>query len=168
MNNAQRIASDSLQAHITLAGEYWPHVDLSNVFMTFDLRGQSAGMAFWKTGKVRLNNGLLTGDTVEEMTQQTVPHELAHIIAGRMMGRKMGHGSLWKRIMRKFGLDPDRCHEMEVAHLKTRHERSYPAACGCASRTSLSVRRGNRMLRTGCTYRCGGCRQVITITGALS
>ena len=157
----------AMHAVIDRAGEIWPGVDLTDVHMDFNLRGTCAGMAYWTTGRVRINAGLLTGDTLAEMCEQTVPHELAHIIANRMLGRKSGHGSLWKSVMRQLGLEPNRCHNMEVAHLKTRHERSYPAACGCGDRT-LTVRRGNRMLRTGCKYRCGKCRTVIVITGALA
>ena len=165
MNAAQRMAAEQLQALVLVSRDIWPDIDLSDVRMTFDLRGTSAGMAYWFSGKIRLNNGLLVAHTLDEMLNQTLPHELAHIIAGRMEGRKMGHGPRWRNIMRNLGLNPDRCHGMEVEHLKTRRERSYPATCGCGDRT-LSIRRGNRMRRTGCTYRCGKCKTTITVIGA--
>jgi len=167
MNAAQRRAQESLHAHILTAGGYWPTLDLSDVHMTFDQRGMSGGCAFWKTGRIKLNDGLLRGDTLDRMCKVTIPHELAHIIAGRLHGKRQGHGRAWQRVMRTFGLEPERCHDMEVQHLKTRHERSYPAVCGCGDRR-LSVRRGNRMKRTGCGYQCRTCRQRITLTGGVA
>ena len=163
--HGQHCILESLAVHKQIAAEHWPDVDLENVHVDFDLSGICAGMAYWKTGRVRINIDLLLGDTLDEMWRQTLPHELAHIIAARLMGRKQGHGGIWQQVMRKFGLDPDRTHGMEVEHLR-RKMRTAPCRCDCKT-WELTARRVNAMKR-GRIYRCPDCKTNLKVIGALT
>lgn len=53
----------------------------------------------------------------DEMLNDTIPHELAHLAAFTVYGDS-GHGPSWKKVMREIGLEPSRCHNM----INTRHE----------------------------------------------
>lgn len=45
--------------------------------------------------------------------REIIPHEAAHIVAYRLFG-DAGHGSAWKSVMRKYGLEPKIYHSLEV------------------------------------------------------
>lgn len=166
MNAHQGKALDTLGAFMELAARKYPSVDLSDVYMTFTVKGVCAGTAQWQSGRINLNDGLLSGGNAEQMCAQTVPHELAHIIANRLAGRKISHGKIWKQVMRTLGVEPLLYHTMDVSKLRTRTERVYPAACGCdTTDRTISIRRGNNILRNKATYTCRLCRQPVNITG---
>lgn len=95
-----------------------------------------AGQANSTKWRIKLS-GILLNDTanVEEMINCTAPHELAHLITGkvyphtegdaserfraRMAGLKAPkrdiHGADWRYVMRVLGVDPERTHDMEVS-----------------------------------------------------
>jgi len=53
----------------------------------------------------------------KEILRVTLPHELAHQADFDLYGEsewKHGHGKTWCAIMKKFGLPPDRYHEMKL------------------------------------------------------
>ena len=164
--HGQHYVMASLDTHLTLAAEYWPSVNLEDVHVDFEHIGTCAGMAYWTSGRIRINVDLLEGDTLDEMARQTLPHELAHVIANRLEGVKSGHGTTWKHVMRMFGLKPTRTHDMEVEHLR---RRTRTAECRCDCKTwELTARRVNAMNRGTKRYRCPSCHTLITQTGELS
>ena len=164
--HGQHCVLESLNMHRTLAGEYWPHVDLEDVYVDFESMGTCAGMAYWKSGRLRINVDLLEGDTLDEMWRQTLPHELAHIIANRMEGKKTGHQRSWKRVMEMFGLKAERTHNMEVEHLR---RKSRTATCQCDCKTwELTARRVNAINRGTKRYACPSCHSTIIVMGKLS
>lgn len=105
-----------------------PHVDIR-----YDIRGKCAGMAGAAsvnryTGEVkglylRFNREAITKNW-DEMVNQTIPHEVAHIVAyvHRRLGAK-NHNWAWQQIDRALGGTGERCHKMELTpgRRTTRH-----------------------------------------------
>lgn len=85
--------------------------------LTFDLRGASAGQVRYnyvsKIAKLRLNMGFLEHN-FDAILGQTLPHEIAHIMALVRYGRNGGgHGKAWKEMMNLLGKPADRLHKMD-------------------------------------------------------
>ena|ERR1041385_688792 len=90
----------------------------------FDLVGQVAGQAFWgiKSDIFKLRfNMQLARENYDEFLSQTVPHEVAHLIADEffkeMWTSGCDHNSLWQFVMVKFGKSPTRCHDYSVENI---------------------------------------------------
>lgn len=111
----------------------------------------SAGMAYYKTGRIALSSRVLFD---EESVRDTLIHEYAHLLAVHRYGRKgAGHGPAWREAMREMGLEPKVRHNYRVERNSRRQEVTYKcAACG-----KLYVR-GKRFPRRARYYHvhCGG------------
>ncbi len=135
----------------------------------FDLKGKVAGMAVQARGRrscdrmlLRLNADMLR-DHPREMIQQTVPHEVAHVVTDFMHGHQVAsHGREWRAVMHAFGKPPTRCHNMQAKASRKLHYYAY--RCGCEAPKYLSSVRHRRIAR-GHVYSCPICRQILGYTG---
>lgn len=95
-------------------------VNLGNVQIRFDLKGRCAGQAYRRGGQygVRFNRDMLTREAFDHVFNDTVPHEIAHLVcfANPMLGKN--HDAGWERICRALGGSGARTHEEEVVHGK--------------------------------------------------
>ncbi len=123
----------------------------------FDLKGRSAGQAWLQQTALRFNRALLEAYP-EDFVAQTVPHEVAHLLAHRLCGPGIRpHGREWQQLMTRLFAIP----------AKVRHDYSLPASsryrfryrCACRDQ-HLSATRHNRVLK-GAEYRCRSCRQAL-------
>ena len=76
--------------------------------VSFRLRGQKAGVAHLDENLLRFNPQLYR-ENREHFLEQTVAHEVAHLIAHQLFGPRIRpHGEEWQLIMRGiYGLPPD-------------------------------------------------------------
>lgn len=126
--------------------------------ISFDLVGTTAGKAFLDTGHVQLNAILLT-ENLESFESDTIPHELAHLIAGP----GCGHGPVWQGIMRKMGVNPERTHSLDTTNSRTTAlVAGYACACGPHP---LSERKHAKVARGRSVYTCKKCRKRIRWVG---
>ena len=100
----------------------------------YELTGVVSGKAFtWggifkDSGKVvnwkgYLNFNLpLAMENQDDFLNQTVPHEVAHLIADYFFQACCGHDARWQSVMIRLGKEPMRCHHMAVEN--HRHERT--------------------------------------------
>ena len=125
--------------------------------VSFDLRGQSAGQANYRTNRIRLNRQLLEKYTTEFVVQ-TVPHEFAHLVAHKKFGRRIKpHGHEWRSVMIALGAKPSRTHNFAVS--PTRKLRRYMFQCNCHDKKhELTSIRYNRIKR-GVIYYCPACKR---------
>ena len=125
--------------------------------VSFDLRGQSAGQASYRTNRIRLNRQLLEKYTTEFVVQ-TVPHEFAHLVAHKKFGRRIKpHGHEWRSVMIALGAKPSRTHNFAVS--PTRKLRRYMFQCNCHDKKhELTSIRYNR-IRRGVIYYCPACKR---------
>ncbi len=95
-------------------------LDMSQVGIHFDLKGRAAGMACRRGNQyfMRFNRDMLTREAFDHVLNDTVPHEVAHIVC--FMNRALGsnHDAGWARVCRALGGTGDRTHSEEVVYGK--------------------------------------------------
>jgi SprT protein len=132
------------------------------VEIRFDLTGRSAGMIRLpaRESPVIRYNRLLMEENRDAFIAQTVPHEVAHLVARCVFGRAIRpHGREWRKVMDFFGVEARRCHEFDVSRAATRRLKRFTYSCGCR-RHQLSSIRHNRVL-AGQRYHCTGCGELL-------
>lgn len=134
---------------------YYSRTNVRLPTVVYDLQGRTAGWAHYSENKIRMNIALLYSDT-EEMIEQTLPHEFAHIASYNFYGREgTGHGKLWKRTMRELGLVPDRCHSMETTPQRVTQKFHHP--CNCDKGYCIVGKNVHNKIQNGRQYTCGKC-----------
>lgn len=100
-------------------------ITLPYVEVKFDLRGGCAGQAiatgnvYNRTYTMRFNADMMQNSSWDHLYNDTIPHELAHIICFTR-GNNGGHGAEWKRICSALGGSATRCHNEEVVYARGR------------------------------------------------
>jgi SprT protein len=131
------------------------------ITLSFNLRGQSAGTANIIKHHIKINPILLM-ENLDEMINQTSPHEVAHIAADIVYRRSCkAHGWEWKHLMSVLGCKPLRTHNYDVSKATVRHVRRYNANCGCKEHPISSII--YKRIVKGRTYTCTTCKQKLTI-----
>lgn len=70
----------------------------------------TGGWAYHEKNEIELSAGLLW-EFPDEYKKTIIPHELIHLI-DYILYKNSGHGPTWKDLMRQYGLDPARCHDL--------------------------------------------------------
>lgn len=124
------------------------------------LRGQKAGVAHLQENLLRFN-GKLYQENQQHFLQQTVAHEVAHLIAHQMFGPRIRpHGPEWQDIMRGvYGLVAERCHQYNV-ETTARTEYVYSCACPMDNVFPFTGRR-HALAEKGRRYICKRCRSTL-------
>jgi len=119
--------------------------------VTFDLRGRTAGYAYWVRNKIHLN-GYLLAKYADEFIEEVVTHEMAHLVAYNLTPRKKikPHGNEWKQVMLFFGREPNRCHSFKTK--PARRTQQFLVACACSTYTFGPTR--VKRMKSGSVYRC--------------
>lgn len=130
--------------------------------VSFDLRGRAAGQAVFarrrRDTRIRINAALLASHP-REMLEDTVPHEVAHVVIFRLYGRRAKpHGQEWKALMRAFGVDPAPCHSLPTEPARTLKRFRYE--CACDEPAWLTSIRHNRA-QQGTDYVCRRCGETL-------
>jgi len=155
----QRQVIEATRRFISLARTRY-RIDIAPPQLRFDLRGRAAGMVvFYRgdppTAAIRYNDRLLQ-ENKQTFIQQTVPHEVAHLISRSLFGTSIKpHGPEWRTVMTLFEADPSRCHNFSTEHIRTRRMKRFLYRCDCREHW-LSTIRHHRNLR-GTTYLCRAC-----------
>ena len=133
------------------------HVPIPPPVLRFDLKGGAAGMVvFSRTGPLIRYNRQMLEENGESFLEQTVPHEVAHLVARTLYGIGIRpHGPEWKSIMAFFDAPAHRCHHFNTSSSRHRRMRYFHYRCDCRDHR-LSAIRHNRC-RTGVTYLCRLC-----------
>jgi SprT protein len=152
-----QLATRETQALIRRAERHY-HISIPSVDILFDLRGTAAGMVLFPQGSppvIRYNPILLQHNRHDFLTQ-TLPHEVAHLIARRLYGRSIRpHGNEWKAVMEFFGADSLRCHNYATENVPVRKLRRFTYICGCQQHQLTTIR--HNRIQKGLTYRCRQC-----------
>ena len=91
------------------------------VTILFDLKGRCAGRAIRRghNYSVRFNVDMMMNDSWDHVYNNTVPHEIAHIVCFYLQIDR-GHGRTWKNVCIQLGGNGERCHNEEVTYSKGR------------------------------------------------
>ncbi|BCX88081.1 hypothetical protein MIN45_P0448 [Methylomarinovum tepidoasis] len=152
---------------LALAGAHFRWQVLPAFEVAFDLRGKAAGQMVAGRSGVRLRfNPVLLRQNWEDFLHTVVAHELAHAVVWWQYGRRAKpHGPEWQAVMRLFGLEPQRCHDYDVAGGQARRLQRFRYRCGCREHALTSIRHG-RIQRGEREYVCKFCGQRLEWTGA--
>ena len=131
--------------------------------VSFKLRGQKAGVARLTENLLRFNPQLYR-ENRDHFLEQTVAHEVAHLIAHRMFGGSIRpHGEEWQLVMRGvYELTPDRCHTYAISRKQTSR---YVYRCACPERDFPFSAQRHALVRKGRRYFCRSCRVTLVFSG---
>ncbi|WP_313054173.1 SprT family zinc-dependent metalloprotease [Pseudomonas lopnurensis] len=131
--------------------------------VSFKLRGQKAGVAHLNENLLRFNPQLYRENS-EHFLQQTVAHEVAHLIAHRLFGPHIQpHGEEWQLIMRGvYELPPERCHSYAI---ERRPRTRYVYRCRCDERDFAFTAQRHALVGKGRRYFCRSCKGTLVFTG---
>lgn len=123
-----------------------------------NLRGKSAGQVRHQADGsllIRYNLGIASLQP-EAFLEQTVPHEVAHVVTWLLHGRRARpHGAEWQAVMHHLGIaSPRRCHDFDMPPV--RRQRRWPYRCACRVH-QLSTTRHRRVQTQGIRYHCSAC-----------
>jgi SprT protein len=149
---------DAVEHCVSIAERHYRQT-IPEFSLSLDLGGKSAGMVVFRRGArplVRLNR-ILYQENRAHFLAQTIPHEIAHLVARTAYGSRIRpHGKEWKEVMVLFGIPARRCHRYDVSRAVTRRLRRYPYHCGCRQHQLTSIR--HNRAQKGQTYLCILCR----------
>lgn len=125
-------------------GQKVPHTEIR-----FDLRGRAAGQAGRRGWNyfMRFNRDMMMNQGWDHLINDTVPHELAHIICFAN-GSDQGHGVFWRRTCQALGGSGERCHSEEVTYAKGR---TYVYTSSTGHTVTLSQVK-HRRIQQGASY----------------
>jgi SprT protein len=86
-------------------GAIMPRVYFNNRLKT------TAGYCYHEKREIQISRELFEEHT-EEFRKIIIPHECAHQVAFDLHKVDCGHGPKWKEIMVKYGIPPDRLHNL--------------------------------------------------------
>lgn len=151
-------------------------MDLSQVRVSFDLRGRAAGKAGGRGYRmggsayyVKFNRDMLTREAGDHVLNDTVPHEYAHVVCFMDPSKGKNHDYGWARVCRELGGTGARTHNEDVVYgkgvtyeyttdrghkvrLSERHHRKVQAG------TPLRYRKGMGTVTIACAYSIVGVR----------
>lgn len=153
------------------ASEFYDLGSLPLPEIDFSLKGRAAAQAGWRisprrgtrlAAKLRLRFNLQAyAAHPAEMLNETVPHEISHLIVVLLWGAGCRpHGDQWQQVMRDcFGLKPQRTHSLPLKPTRTL-SRDFVYACACRNHYLTRIRHG-RIERGQSTYRCKDCGDIL-------
>jgi predicted SprT family Zn-dependent metalloprotease len=142
--------------------------------------GCKFGCADYRDNSITLNQDLCIPKYWNEMVNDTLPHEVAHIVAAKVFiakghsvfydsKRGRGHGSMWKECMRVLGLKPNRCGDIddETTEKITQRKvsRKYVYGCGCNGREHVLTSILHNRITAGRNRTCRLCKTRIFYKG---
>lgn len=132
---------------IAKAREMYRGHGIQTPVVLFDLTGTTAGEA-WGSYKIRLNSALFAVNE-SEFYNDTIPHEVAHIVQHTVYPHSKPHGSEWRSIMRFFGYNPTRKHKMDCTAVR-RRKATVTVMCTCCSKEfPMGITKAKRMFAYG-------------------
>ena len=122
----------------------------TNLKIYFDLRGRTAGQACYEDDRywMRFNVDMMQTDAWDHLINNTVPHELAHIVCMWKVWDR-AHGRKWREVCRGLGGDGERCHNQKFKYAKG-HTYIYTTSTGHTINIS-QIR--HKKIQRGLTYR---------------
>lgn len=127
----------------------------------FDLKGRTAGQAFYQSNKLRFNNDLLLRYK-HQFIEETVDHEVAHLLAHHINPDCQAHGDTWRWCMKVLGhTTAERCHDMVTNSARKVAKFAYSCDCGDTHRVGSKK---HKKIQAGINYTCRKCKARLTRT----
>jgi predicted SprT family Zn-dependent metalloprotease len=136
---------------IALANKKY-NITLPVIKVRFDLRGRCAGMAGrdFNSYYMRFNTDMLVNEAWDHLYDETVPHELAHIVCFYKPELGRNHNPGWKRVCVELGGSGARTHSELVVYAKGR---TYVYTSSTGAQLALNERRHKAVQNFGAVLR---------------
>lgn len=147
-------ATNKIQSIINRANSLYD-IELPNIEIKYDLKGLSAGQAICKTIEgiryysIRLNIDILHNEGYDTIINDTIPHEIAHIVM-HYIGQGFNHNAKWKKLCIDLGGTGKRLHDAIVTKARKTKQFEYKTTCG--KTIVISLNRHNK-IQNGIVYR---------------
>lgn len=115
---------------ISIAKRQWTSVDFDYPIVKYNVRGTTGGKASRVSWMVDFNPVLLI-ENEDDFISQTVPHEIAHLIARKLWSNIKPHGREWKLVMTIFGAKPRATHSYDISRVQVRTVNKFMWTCEC-------------------------------------
>lgn len=151
-------------------------LNLDNVRLVFKQKGKAAGQAAWKRQfgetqyELRFSMEAATID-LNDMLNDTVPHEIAHLVNFWNPTTGRNHDRLWKQTCIALGGTGERCYDgskMVLTPTKIQRKWKYVASCGTELEVSTKIHNKIQRGQTRTLKRTGGRIASIHFAGAVT
>lgn len=143
---------------------------LPTVELIFKQMGHSAGQALYNplTGEATIHiNPDYLENHYESMLNQTMPHEVSHIVASFVHRKNCGHGPLWKMVCTWAGIPATRCHQYSLEGVKVKqYNKPFQYACKCR-KWQFTARKHKTLQTPGRWSECRACGARLVYEGIL-
>jgi len=112
--------SNKVRECLEQAIEYFGVYELEYTEITYDLKGQCAGQAIHTHDnrlKLRINLEAVRKD-FQDMVNETIPHEVAHLVCFLRPSLGRNHNRGWKNVCQALGGTASRTHSIELTRAK--------------------------------------------------
>jgi len=166
----KRIEDKILETLLLLQSRY-PKTNLDIPKWRWTKMGRVAGKAHYIDNLVELNPDFLTNH-LEELINQTLPHEIAHLVSVKVYGQQLGrgHGRFWKSVMyalSPMGVECRRCHDYSLDGVSKVHPRPYEYVCRCKDKTFNLTANIHNKIQRGQKRICVRCKTVIVLKSSI-
>ena len=150
------------------ANQIFPSLMMPQPIVGWFTKTKTAGYAHYAAHKVTFNE-VIARDNFEKF-ENTVIHEVAHLVTNRLFPNAKPHGREWKYVMRKLGAIPSRCHRYNVASIKETRvpTKKYIYTCMCSEGKKehlIGGQRHNNIVAGRKVFTCNACRERIRYSG---
>jgi len=123
--------------------------------------GQAAGKAEIRQGRFTLiiNSQLLKEDAIDYLCNDTIPHEVAHLVCFWEPSLGRDHDRGWKRVCVSLGGSGKRCHNLKVQKVRRTKKAIYDIN---GQEVKVGITRHKRIQNRTHVYRFVACNSPIT------
>jgi SprT protein len=129
------------------------NIPVDNLKVEFGLSNSIAGTAYTHSRRIKYNI-TLAKENQSDFINETIPHEVAHILANRYYQSNCGHKAGWKRVMLLLGKTPSRCHSYDVSNVG-RKKIKYNCPCGESFYVGINL---HGKIQNGSNHYCTKCK----------
>jgi len=151
--------------------EIWQHGSKVPKVQLMDL-GTTGGKAYRNINTIVLNHHFLDDPINEKhMLEQTIPHELAHLVTWLCFpSAKQAHGPEFRQVLGSISWNTSTHHKMDLTEVKklstqVKTKKRYVYVCDCPEKKHLMTPVAHNRIKKGWTYRCRKCKQPIRFAG---
>lgn len=150
------------------ANTIWPNLYMPQPTIGWFHTTTTAGKAYYLQHKVTFNEVIARNNFSK--FDQTVIHEVAHLVTKRLYPSAKPHGREWKYVMHCLGGKPERCHRYDVTEIKAQRakrvpSRKYVYTCACNKDHLIAGQRHNNIKAGTKSFFCKTCKATIKYTG---
>lgn len=150
---------------VNKANVLFPTLRMDEPKVGFFQKSATAGKAHYGEWMVTYNEVIAQTNGLD-VFDNTVIHEVAHLVVKKLYPFAKAHGWEFKQVMRTLGGSGERCHNYDVSAVKTTLARNYVWACGCQKHNVTGRKHTNMMKRPG-AYRCKKCGVSVKFVGTV-